>query len=56
MYNLFTLDAVFSPFDIIFIALSNMWWIFAIVALLVISAVAGIIIFTKKKKDKENSK
>ncbi len=50
MYNLFTLDVAFSPFDIIFIALSNLWWIFAIAALLVIAAVVGIIIFSKKKK------
>ena len=48
MYN--TLDVAFSPSDIVYIALSNLWWIFALVALLVIGAVIGIIIFNKNKK------
>ena len=47
---MFFLDVAFSPFDIFLIALSNLWWIFAVAALLVICAVIGIVIFTKKKK------
>jgi hypothetical protein len=59
LYNsgrfLYTLDYLtnevgFSPFDIFLIALSNLWWIFAIAGLLVIAAIVGIVIFTKKKK------
>ena len=50
MLTRFALDVAFSPFDILIVALSNLWWIFAIAALLVIAAVAGIIIFSKKKK------
>ena len=46
----FALDVAFSPFDILIIAISNLWWIFAIAALLVVAAVVGIIIFSKKKK------
>lgn len=44
------LDVAFSPFDIFLIALSNLWWIFAVAVLLVICAVIGIVIFTKKEK------
>ncbi|MBQ2715422.1 MAG: hypothetical protein IJF21_01380 [Clostridia bacterium] len=50
MFPKFALDVAFSPFDILIIAISNLWWIFAIAALLVIAAVVGIIIFSKKKK------
>ena len=46
----FALDVAFSPFDIFLIALLNLWWIFAIAGLLVIAAIVGIVIFTKKKK------
>lgn len=57
MYNLFVLDVAFSPFDIIFIALSNLWWLFAIAAVLGISAIIGIVLFAKKKEsNKENKK
>ena len=56
MLPIFTLDVAFSPFDIFLIALSNLWWIFAIAGLLVISAIVGIVIFTKKKKKKGEKK
>lgn len=47
---IFALDVAFSPFDIIIIALSNLWWVFALAALLVIGAVVGILVLNKKKK------
>ncbi len=51
----FWLDVPSLPIMIIGLAI-HYWWITAIAALLVISAVVGIIVFTKKNKNKENKK
>ena len=50
MYNFVALDAAVSPFDMVLVYLVYFWWIFALAGLLVISAIVGIIIYTKKKK------
>ena len=46
----FALDAAVSPFDMVLVYLVYFWWIFALAGLRVISAIVGIIIYTKKKK------
>lgn len=46
----FALDAAVSPFDMVLVYLVYFWWIFALAGLLVISAIIGIIIYTKKNK------
>ena len=56
MYNLFLLDVAFSPFDMFIIVLSELWWIIAIAAILVASAIVGIVYFTKKKNLKKGGK
>lgn len=56
MYIFFVLDAAVSPFDIFMVYLVHLGWVIALAAFLVISAIIGIVFFTKKKKDKENSK
>ncbi len=56
MYNFFALDAAVSPIDMIFVFLVYGWWIIAIAAVLVISAIIGIVYFTKKKKFKKENK
>lgn len=50
MHNLFLLDVAVSPFYMVLVYLVYFWWIFALAGLLVISAIIGIIIYTKKKK------
>lgn len=52
MQNLFALDAAVSPIDMIFVFLVYGWWIIAIAAVLVISAIIGIVFFTKKRNRK----
>ncbi len=56
MYNLFILDAAVSPFDMFMVYLVHLGWVIALAALLVISAIIGIVLFTKKKKNKEDPK
>ncbi len=57
MKPIFTaLDAAISPFDIIIWAAVQYAWVLGLIALLVISAIIGIIIFTRKNKNKENKK
>ena len=56
MYNFFALDAAVSPIDMIFVFLVYGWWIIAIAAVLVISAIIGIVYFTKKKRSKKENK
>jgi hypothetical protein len=56
MYNFFALDAAVSPFDMVLVYLVYFWWIFALAGLLVISAIVGIVYFTKKKRSKKENK
>ncbi len=56
MYNYFVLDAAVSPIDMIFVTIVYGWWIIALAAVLAISAIIGIIVFTKKKKSKKENK
>lgn len=53
---MFLLDAVAPPSYIIRTFLIQYWWIIAIAAGLVISAIIGIVYFTKKKRLKKENK
>ncbi len=55
-YLPFMLDVVVDPVEEVIWSLQNGGWIIVLSALIVIGAVIGIILFAKKKKDKEIGK